>query len=123
MNDDLNTPVVISHLFDMSRVINSAADHKASLSQQQIDELREVMSTFLFDVMGLRERSGASDNYASGNSQQEVVEGLMKLILDIRATAKANKDWATSDHLRDELKALGISVKDGKDGATWTQEK
>ncbi len=123
MNDDLNTPIVISHLFDMSRVVNSAADHKASLSQQQIDELREVMSTFLFDVMGLRERSGASDNYASGNSQQEVVEGLMKLILDIRATAKANKDWTTSDHLRDELKALGISVKDGKDGATWTQEK
>ena len=114
MNDDLNTPIVISHLFDLARVVNSAADHKTSLSQEQIDELKSVLETFLFEVLGLRDES-AGDNTA-------VLDGLMKLILDIRATAKANKDWATSDHLRDELKAIGISVKDGKDGATWTIE-
>ena len=117
MNDDLNTPIVISHLFDLARVVNSAADHKTSLSQEQIDELRSVMETFLFDVMGLRDEQAAD-----GNAQGAVLDGLMKLILDIRATAKANKDWATSDRLRDELKAIGISVKDGKDGATWTIE-
>jgi len=114
MNDDLNTPIVISHLFDLARVVNSAADHKTSLSQEQIDELKSVLETFLFDVLGLQDES-AGDNTA-------VLNGLMKLILDIRATAKANKDWATSDRLRDELKAIGISVKDGKDGATWTIE-
>ena len=114
MNDDLNTPIVISHLFDLARVVNSAADHKTSLSQEQIDELKSVLETFLFEVLGLRDES-AGDNTA-------VLNGLMKLILDIRATAKANKDWATSDRLRDELKAIGISVKDGKDGATWTIE-
>ena len=114
MNDDLNTPIVISHLFDLARVVNSAADHKTSLSQEQIDELKSVLETFLFEVLGLRDEN-AGDNTA-------VLDGLMKLILDIRATAKANKDWATSDHLRDELKAIGISVKDGKDGATWTIE-
>ena len=114
MNDDLNTPIVISHLFDLARVVNSAADHKTSLSQEQIDELKSVLDTFLFEILGLRDES-AGDNTA-------VLDGLMKLILDIRATAKANKDWATSDHLRDELKTIGISVKDGKDGATWTIE-
>jgi len=114
MNDDLNTPIVISHLFDLARVVNSAADHKTSLSQEQIDELKSVLETFLFDILGLQDES-AGDNTA-------VLNGLMKLILDIRATAKANKDWATSDRLRDELKAIGISVKDGKDGATWTIE-
>ena len=123
MNDDLNTPIVISHLFDAARVINQANDGKARLSQADIDELRWVFDTFLFDVMGMA-KSG--DNLAAagqgGNTTGAVLEGLMKLILDIRATAKANKDWATSDRLRDELKAIGISVKDGKDGATWTIE-
>ena len=116
MNDDLNTPIVISHLFDVARVVNSAADHKTSLRQEQIEELREVMRTFLFDVMGLQNEQGG------GSGQEEVLEGLMHLIIDIRAKAKANKDWATSDHLRDELKALGISLKDGKEGTTWTIE-
>ena len=67
--------------------------------------------TFVCDIMGLRDEA-SSDNTA-------LIDGLMQMILDVRATAKANKDWATSDHIRDNLSALGIAVKDGKEGATW----
>jgi cysteinyl-tRNA synthetase len=111
MYDDLNTPIVISHLFDMAKTINTVNDRKATLTQADIDELKGVMDTFVFDVMGLRDES-ATDNTA-------LIDGLMHMILDMRATAKANKDWATSDKIRDELGALGVTVKDGKDGATW----
>jgi cysteinyl-tRNA synthetase len=111
MNDDFNTPIVISHLFDIAKVINTVNDKKATLTQADIDELKGVMDTFVFDIMGLRDEA-SSDNTA-------LIDGLMKMILDIRATAKANKDWATSDKIRDELGALGVTVKDGKDGATY----
>ncbi len=111
MNDDLNTPIVISHLFDMAKVINTVSDKKATLTQADIDELKGVMDTFVFEVMGLRDEA-SSDNGA-------LIDGLMKMILDIRATAKANKDWATSDKIRDALSALGVTVKDGRDGATY----
>lgn len=111
MNDDFNTPIVISYFFDMARSINQVNDHKATLTQKDIDELKEVFHTFIFDILGLRDES-SNDNTA-------VMEGLMKMILDVRATAKANKDWTTSDKIRDSLNELGIAVKDGKDGATW----
>ncbi|MBP5548094.1 MAG: cysteine--tRNA ligase [Bacteroidales bacterium] len=111
MNDDMNTPIVISHLFDAAKIINTVNDHKATLTQADIDELKSVFDTFVFDVMGLRDEA-SSDNTA-------IIDGLMRMILDVRATAKANKDWATSDKIRDNLGQLGIAVKDGKDGATW----
>ena len=111
MNDDLNTPIVIGHLFDAAKVINTVNDKKATLTQDDINELTEVFNTFLFDVMGLRDES-SSDNEA-------VIDGLMNIVLDIRATAQANKDWGTSDKIRDALASVGIAVKDGKDGATW----
>ena len=112
MNDDFNTPIVISHFFDMARLINSAADGKATLSQSDIDLLRQLFDTFLFGILGLRDES-------TGDSSQ-LLNGLMEMVLSMRAEAKARKDWATSDAIRDRLKALGISVKDGKDGATWS---
>ena len=111
MNDDFNTPIVISHFFDMGRIINTVNDHKATLTQADIDELKSVFNTFLFEVLGLKDE-------ATGNNTQ-LLDGLMQMILDVRAQAKANKDWATSDKIRDSLSALGVSVKDGKDGATW----
>ena len=111
MNDDFNTPIVISHFFDMGRIINTVNDHKATLTQADIDELKSVFDTFLFEVLGLKDE-------ATGNNTQ-LLDGLMQMILDVRAQAKANKDWATSDKIRDSLSALGVSVKDGKDGATW----
>ena len=111
MNDDLNTPIVISHFFDIAKLINSANDHKASLTQDDINQLKSLFENFLFDILGLKNES-SSDNTA-------LIDGLMQMILDVRATAKANKDWTTSDKIRDSLSALGIAVKDGKDGATW----
>lgn len=111
MNDDMNTPIVISHLFDMAKVINTANDKKAMLSQHDIDAMKSVFDTFVFGVMGLKDESNV-DNGA-------LIDGLMNMILEVRATAKANKDWATSDKIRDALGALGVAVKDGKDGATW----
>lgn len=114
MNDDMNTPIVISHLFEVAKVINTVNDKKASLTQSDIDELKSIFDIFVFQVLGLRDESSA-DNEA-------MLDGLMQMILEIRATAKANKDWATSDKIRDSLSAIGIAVKDGKDGATWEKK-
>ena len=111
MNDDFNTPIVISHLFDMAKTINTVNDKKATLTQADIDELKQVFETFYFDILGLKDEA-SSDNTA-------LIDGLMQMIFDMRATAKSNKDWATSDKIRDTLGALGVAVKDGKDGATW----
>ena len=111
MNDDKNTPIVISHLFDAAKAINTVNDHKATLTKEDIDELTSLFQTFVFDIMGLRDEA-STDNTA-------LIDGLMQMILDVRATAKAIKDWATSDKIRDSLGQLGIAVKDGKDGATW----
>ena len=113
MNDDFATPMVISHLFEAAKLINSAADGKLHLPQADIDELRGLFDTFLFDILGMKDETAEGGNAG-------LVDGLMQIILDIRATAKANKDWTTSDRLRDALNALGISVKDGKDGATYS---
>jgi cysteinyl-tRNA synthetase len=112
MNDDFATPTVISHLFEAAKIINSAADGKLKLSQADIDELKWVFDTFLFEILGMKDEA-ASDNTA-------LIDGLMHIILDIRATAKANKDWGTSDKIRDALKEAGVTVKDGKDGATYS---
>ncbi|MDY5969324.1 MAG: cysteine--tRNA ligase [Bacteroidales bacterium] len=115
LNDDLNTPVVISLFFDIAKAINTAADHRTHLAQGDIEELKGLFDTFLFGILGLRDESAADND--SG-----LVEGLMRTILDLRATAKANKDWTTSDRIRDSLAAVGIAVKDGKDGATWERK-
>ena len=112
MNDDLNTPIVISHLFDAAKVINTVNDHKATLTQSDIDELKSLFATYMFDIMGLRDETEAAAT--------NLVDGLMQMILDIRATAKSNKDWTTSDKIRDSLGALGVVVKDGKDGSQWS---
>ena len=114
INDDFNTPIVIAHLFEAVKTINSVNDKKDTLTQADIDELKKLFDVFAFDILGLTDES-ATDNAA-------VVNGLMDMILDIRAKAKANKDWATSDAIRDKLKEIGITVKDGKDGATWNIE-
>ncbi|MBQ4376606.1 MAG: cysteine--tRNA ligase, partial [Bacteroidales bacterium] len=111
LNDDFNTPILIAHLFDLAKVINQVNDRHATLSQADIDEAKGVFDTFLFEILGMRDEA-TSDNSA-------LIDGLMQMILDIRATAKANKDWATSDKIRDSLGSLGVVVKDGKDGASY----
>ena len=113
MDDDLNTPIVISHLFDAAKVINQAADGKASLTADQIDELKSLFDTFLFDILGIKAEEGG------GSGREEAFGKVVDMLLEQRAIAKANKDWGTSDKIRNELTALGFEIKDTKDGATW----
>ena len=114
MNDDLNTPIVISHLFDACRQINQVIDKKATISAADLAELTDTFRMFLFDILGLKEESG------EGNAAREEAYGkVVDMLLEQRAIAKANKDWATSDKIRDNLAALGFEIKDTKDGATW----
>ena len=114
MNDDLNSPIVISHLFDACRVINTIMDKKATIAADVLEALREVFFTFTFDILGLKEDAG-------GNSSREEAFGkVVDMLLEQRRIAKANKDWATSDRIRDELAALGFEVKDTKDGFSWS---
>ena len=114
MNDDLNTPIVISHLFDACRQINQVIDKKATIAAADLEELTETFRLFLFDVLGLKEES------SDGNADREAAFGkVVDMLLEQRSIAKANKDWATSDKIRNELTALGFEIKDTKDGATW----
>ena len=114
MNDDLNTPTVIATLFDACKVINQANDGHASLSQADIDELKSVFQTYLFDVLGIRDESAGGDSVNLEPYRQAI-----DLLLEMRRTAKANKDWATSDLIRDKLSEFGFEVKDTKDGFEW----
>lgn len=117
LNDDLNSPILISHLFDACRVINQIVDKKQTIVADALEALRTLFHTFAFDILGLTSE-------ADGNAEREAAFGkAIDLLLDIRATAKANKDWATSDKVRNELAALGFEVKDTKDGATWRLNK
>lgn len=113
MNDDFNSPVLIAHLFDAVRIINSARDRKESLTANDLQQLKRVMHTFIFEVLGLLDET----RQGAGN---EVMEELMALILDIRRTARENRDWSTSDKIRDRLKAAGIEIKDTQEGVEWS---
>lgn len=117
MNDDLNTPIVISHLFDAIRMINTVLDKKATISADDLDELKRVFHLFVFDILGLK--ADAENNAAREEAYGKVVD----MLLEQRMQAKANKDWATSDKIRDNLAALGFEVKDTKDGFTWKLNK
>ncbi|MEG1403811.1 cysteine--tRNA ligase [Bacteroides sp.] len=117
MNDDLNSPIVISHLFDAARAINSVKDGKGSISTGDLKELKELFQIFLFDIMGMKNEAAAA-----GNSYETFGKAL-DLLLSIRQQAKVNKDWATSDKIRNELTALGFEIKDTKDGAEWKLSK
>ena len=118
MNDDLMTQLVISYLFEACHLVNALIDHKASICADCLNELKEVMHLFTNDILGL-----SADN-AAGNAEREESFGkVVDMVLDLRAKAKAAKDWATSDRIRNELAALGFEVKDTKDGATWKLNK
>jgi cysteinyl-tRNA synthetase len=114
MCDDFNSPIAIAHLFDAVRVINSVNDKKDTLSAIDLEKLKQTFNTFVVEVFGLR-GEGASQ---SGKAD-DALKGVMQLLLEIRQQAKSQKDYATSDKIRDELAALKIIVKDSKEGATW----
>ena len=118
MNDDLASPLVISHLFDACRTINTVIDKKASITAEVAASLAEVFRTFAFDILGLKEDA------AQGNkAREESFSAVVDMLLQQRIQAKAEKNWALSDKIRDDLAALGFDVKDTKDGCTWTLNK
>ncbi|MBR3067114.1 MAG: cysteine--tRNA ligase, partial [Prevotella sp.] len=118
MNDDLATPLVISILFEAATVVNRLVDHKATICPDCLKELKEVMHLFAEDVLGL------SIQRSAFNVQREEAFGkVVDMVLELRAKAKAAKDWATSDQIRNELAAAGFEVKDTKDGVSWKLNK
>ena len=118
MNDDFATPQVISYLFEACSVVNKLIDHKATICADCLKELSDTMRTFAFDILGLKdERSDSSD------AREEAFGRVMDMVLDLRSKAKAAKDWATSDQIRDALKEAGFEINDTKDGATWRLNK
>lgn len=112
MNDDLNSAIVISQLFEAATIINSAWDGKVQLTQANVDQLADLFNTFLFDILGISTETG-------NNGNNEAFGKAIDMLLEIRAEAKSNKDWATSDRIRNELIKFGFDIKDGKDGAEW----
>ena len=118
MNDDFATPQVISYIFEACSVVNKLIDHKATICADCLKELSDTMRTFAFDILGLKdERSDSSD------AREEAFGRVMDMVLDLRSKAKAAKDWATSDQIRDALKEAGFEINDTKDGATWRLNK
>ena len=113
MCDDLNTPIVISHLFDAAKAINTVHDGKGTISEADLTELKEVFKVFVEDILGLQTEEAAGES-------NEAYKKAIDLLLQMRLDAKQNKDWATSDKIRNELTALGFAVKDTKDGFEWS---
>lgn len=118
MDDDLQTPLVISYLFEACHLINTLLDHKAEICADCLKELGDAMKLFAFDLLGLKNEKG-DNNVAREEAYGKVVD----MVLDLRAKAKADKDWTTSDKIRDALAAAGFEVKDTKDGVTWKLNK
>ena len=112
MNDDLNTPIVISHLFDAAKAINTVYDTKATISQADIDSLKELFDTYI-DILGLQTEQSSSKCL---DSYKKAVD----LLLSLRLEAKQGKNWALSDRIRDELASYGFVVKDTKEGFEWS---
>jgi len=115
MDDDFNTPILISHLFDGLRMINLINDKKETITKEDLDTLKILYHEFVFDILGLKEEASEGQN--------EIIDGLMESILKIRQNARTQKDWATSDMIRDALAKMNITVKDTKDGAEWKVEE
>ncbi|MCB0631230.1 MAG: cysteine--tRNA ligase [Saprospiraceae bacterium] len=118
MNDDFNTPKALARLFEMVTRINGLKDGHLPADQVSgptLALLKDTFQKFIFDIFGLKD-----DSAEGGENGKDMMGGLMNVILNIRQEARANKDWATSDLIRDSLKELGIQVKDGKEGASWT---
>ncbi|MBO5297596.1 MAG: cysteine--tRNA ligase [Candidatus Homeothermus sp.] len=121
LDDDLNTPIVIAHLFEACRLINQVNDGNATATQADIDELKALFKIFLVDILGVRtDIVGAGEGDATA---LKPFEDAVDLLLEMRAKAKADKDWATSDLIRNRLAEIGFDVKDTKDGFEWSLKK
>ena len=123
MNDDFATPQVISYLFEACTTINKLIDHKATICADCLNELKDTMHLFTFDILGLSTLGSQRSNGGGSEAREEAFGKVVDMVLELRAKAKAEKDWATSDKIRDELAAAGFEVKDTKDGVTWKLNK
>jgi cysteinyl-tRNA synthetase len=115
MNDDFNTPVLISVLFDAVKNINLINTGQASIDEENLQLLKDLMHDSLFEVMGLKAEDGEED--------LGVTDEVMKVLIELRKEARDEKDWALSDKIRDKLAAAGVQVKDGPAGTTWTYDR
>ncbi|KAA1246717.1 cysteine--tRNA ligase [Aquimarina sp. RZ0] len=114
MNDDFNSPILIAKLFEAVKFINTVKEEKASLSKVDHELIKKTMHDFVFDVLGL-----VNENEASSDISDKL-SGTVELLINLRAEARANKDFATSDKIRDELLAIGIQLKDGREGTSFS---
>ena len=112
MNDDFNTPILIAQLFEASKQINTIKDGKAQITPTDLDLLKITFKTFVFDVFGLTP--------AKNNNQSQHIDGAMNLLIELRKKARDSKDFAMSDHIRDELAKVGVQLKDGKEGTSYS---
>jgi len=110
MSDDFNAPILVANLFEAVKFINSVKDNKATISKNDLALLQKEMNGFVTSVLGIS---------AQQESSNDKLSPVMDLVLDLRQEARINKDWGTSDKIRDGLAAAGIVVKDGKDGSSW----
>jgi len=111
MNDDFNSPVVIAELFEAARIINTVYDGKGSLTLADLDSLKQLMQDFVIDVFGLKDE----------DTSNEELNAVLDMVIELRKTAKENKDYATSDKIRIGLQSMGIQLKDSKEGTTWNK--
>ena len=114
INDDFNTPILVAHLFDAVKQINSIAAGKGSIDKASKEALTKLMTDFCFDILGLKK--------VAAEAQDGLADDVMDVVLGLRKIAKENKDWSTADFIRAELGKLNITVKDSKDGASWEKE-
>jgi cysteinyl-tRNA synthetase len=115
MNDDLNSSVLLSVLFEGVKYINSVNDGSETLTSGDLESLTGLFDTFVFHILGLKFED-------SGKENVKLTDDLMKIIINLRQDAKERKEWSLSDHIREELKKAGIALKDLKDGAEWEIE-
>ena len=113
MNDDFNSPILIAHLFEAAKFINAIKEEKDTISKADLELLKKTMHDFIFEVMGLQDAASES------SMDQDKLSAAIELLIELRNEARANKDFATSDRIRDELAAKDIQLKDGKDGTTF----
>ena len=113
MNDDFNTPILIAQLFEGIRYVNLINDGKETITENDLNELKATLNGFIFDVLGITDEQTTNDN-------SEKLEGVVNLMIQMRNEARANKDFALSDQIRDQLLSVGIQLKDGKDGTSFS---
>jgi cysteinyl-tRNA synthetase len=115
LDDDLNSPILLSYLFDCVRLVNSAVDGTEKIDSNDLSSLKSMLETFVFEILGLK-------NENSGSDEGKLTGELMDIIINLRQDARGRKDFATSDKIRGELNKIGIILKDKKDGVEWEKE-